>query len=132
MHETEELLLEELVTDQEKFCISCERLLPKVGGIGEIDLICFRKLKAGQKIIRGEIVVLFPFLCPHEGHKCRENGWGILMMDARTHRWLVAGGPYPKRKARAEARRLRAEAVRRRTRKTRRNSDGEARPGTPA
>lgn len=117
----------------ESFCIACERGLPENGGIGEIDLACFRKLKAGRKIIRGEIVVLFPFMCPHEGHKCKENGWGILMMDAKTHRWLVAGGPFTKKKARAEARRLRAEAVRRRRPKVtrRRKNDGEARPGTP-
>lgn len=99
----------------EKFCAACEGKLEPSSPSGDICLKCFQILKKPKARPR-EVVVIFPVVCPHE--TCRKHDpdrepkeFGVLLLN-RRHQWVYAGGPFTRRIARREAKRLRADAAR--------------------
>ena len=101
---------------EEKFCVGCERKLAETAiPLGEICPECYKVLRRPKPKPK-EIVAVFPAVCPHE--TCRTHdpdapprAFGVLLLN-RRRQWVYAGGPFTKRKALAEARRIRAEAAR--------------------
>lgn len=100
-------------SSQEKFCIGCESKL--AAPMGEVCGECYKILRRPKPKPR-EIVAVFPIVCPHE--TCRTHDpdapprqFGVLRLN-RKHQWVFAGGPFTRRQADREARRIRAEASR--------------------
>lgn len=110
--------------DEEVFCFSCEkRINEESKQVGPFCFDCFKKTRRKDPLMKAAVqrrlVVLVPSLCPHE-EGCKFDRmppryFNIIVFDERLEPIKIEG-PYPKRVAEQEAKRIQEKIDRRRKR----------------
>lgn len=105
---------------KEEFCISCESLiLGERDRFGPICPGCYKKTRRRDPLMRGAVqrrlVTIVPVMCPHD-ENCkyeRTMHFSVIVFNAKLDPIRV-DGPFPKRVAEQEAKRIQEQIDRRR------------------